>query len=63
MLDNNIIFNKIDKLVIEFCDTSVQCDSLETLHDCMESILDDGYGVSFMIYIIHIVKLKLYISY
>ncbi|KAI9355779.1 ankyrin repeat-containing domain protein [Pilaira anomala] len=45
MLDDNVIFNRIDKLVIQFCDTSVQCESLETLHDCMESVLDDGYGL------------------
>lgn len=46
MLNNNDITNKIDKLVLKFCDTSVQCDSLKSLHDCMESILDDGYNVS-----------------
>ncbi|KAI9267165.1 hypothetical protein EDC94DRAFT_558231 [Helicostylum pulchrum] len=45
MLNNNDITNKIDKLVLKFCDTSVQCDSLKSLHDCMESILDDGYNL------------------
>lgn len=39
------IISKIDKLVLEFCDTSVNCDSLRSLHDCMENILDDGYNV------------------
>lgn len=39
------IIDKIDKLVLKFCDTSVNCDSLNSLHDCMESILDDGYNV------------------
>lgn len=39
------IISKIDKLVLEFCDTSVNCDSLKSLHACMENILDDGYTV------------------
>lgn len=47
MLNINDLTNKIDKLALKFCDTSVQCDSLKSLHDCMESILDDGYNVSF----------------
>jgi hypothetical protein len=43
--DSNDITKKIDRLVLRFCDTSVICDSLKSLHDCMENILDDGYNV------------------
>lgn len=66
MLNNNDTTNKIDKLVLKFCDTSVQCDSLKSLHDCMESILDDGYNVSLffkkknILFIICVLKNKKY---
>jgi hypothetical protein len=42
---NNDITSNIDKLVLKFCDTSANCDSLKSLHDCMENILNEGYDV------------------
>lgn len=42
---DNDINGKIDKLVLKFCDTSVNCDSLKSLLDCMESVLNEGYNV------------------
>ena len=45
LFPNNDITSKIDKLVLKFCDTSVQCDSLNSLHNCMENVLNDGYDV------------------
>lgn len=41
----NILYN-IDDLVRKFCDNSVDCDSLNSLHTCMEDILNEGYNVS-----------------
>lgn len=45
---NENVTTKMDKLVLKFCDTSVHCDSLNSLHDCMENILDEGYNVRIM---------------
>lgn len=42
---DNDINGKIDKLVLKFCDTSVNCDSLKSLLDCMESVLNEGYNM------------------
>lgn len=44
--NNNNVVHKIDLLVLKFCDTSVYCDSLSSLHECMENILYEGYDVS-----------------
>ncbi|CAO3620764.1 unnamed protein product [Mucor hiemalis] len=38
------INGKVDKLVLKFCDTSVNCDSLKSLLECMENVLDEGYN-------------------
>ncbi|KAI9487577.1 MAG: hypothetical protein EXX96DRAFT_84605 [Benjaminiella poitrasii] len=47
LLSNNSnshdLIHEIDKLVLKFCDTSIHCDSLESLHDCMERIFNEGY--------------------
>lgn len=40
------VVHRIDLLVLKFCDTSVYSDSLQTLHECMEKILYEGYDVS-----------------
>lgn len=42
----NSVVHKIDLLVLKFCDTSVYCDTLSSLHECMENILYEGYDVS-----------------
>lgn len=44
--NSNDVIYKIDLLVLKFCDTSVYCDSLPSLHECMEEILYEGYDVS-----------------
>ncbi|KAI8637158.1 hypothetical protein BD408DRAFT_396143 [Parasitella parasitica] len=43
---SNEVIRKIDMLVLKFCDTSVRCDSLQSLHDCMDEILYEGYDVT-----------------
>ncbi|KAL7333573.1 hypothetical protein PS15p_202461 [Mucor circinelloides] len=43
--NNNNVVHKIDLLVLKFCDTSVYCDSLSSLHECMENILYEGYDL------------------
>jgi hypothetical protein len=42
---SNDIIKRIDALVLKFCDVSVDCDSLSSLHGYMETILDEGYHV------------------
>lgn len=37
---------KIDRLVLQFCETATHCDSLEALREGMKAIVQDGYGVS-----------------
>jgi hypothetical protein len=41
----NDMVEKIDALAVKFCDASVDCDSLSSLHVCMETIIDEGYHV------------------
>lgn len=40
------VVHRIDLLVLKFCDTSVYCETLLSLHECMENILYEGYDVS-----------------
>ncbi|GAN02318.1 hypothetical protein MAM1_0020d01761 [Mucor ambiguus] len=42
---NNNVVHRIDLLVLKFCDTSVYCDTLSSLHECMEDILYEGYDL------------------
>ncbi|EIE81299.1 hypothetical protein RO3G_06004 [Rhizopus delemar RA 99-880] len=36
---------KIDRLVLQFCETATHCDSLEALREGMKAIVQDGYGM------------------
>ncbi|CEP18524.1 hypothetical protein [Parasitella parasitica] len=42
---SNDVESTIDMLVKKFCDTSILCDSLASLHDCMDEILYEGYDL------------------
>ncbi|KAI8069830.1 uncharacterized protein B0P05DRAFT_589294 [Gilbertella persicaria] len=41
-MENNVA-EKFNGLILKFCDTSTYCDSLNSLHECMETILNEGY--------------------
>ncbi|KAI7899577.1 uncharacterized protein BX663DRAFT_183991 [Cokeromyces recurvatus] len=41
--NNDELLQKIDKLILKFCDTSIDCNSLESLHECTKKIFDEGY--------------------
>ncbi|KAL9542421.1 hypothetical protein MBANPS3_008628 [Mucor bainieri] len=43
--NNSNVVHRIDLLVLKFCDTSVYCDTLSSLHECMENILYEGYDL------------------
>lgn len=45
MNNGHEMIEKIDALILKFCDTSIDCESLSSLHACMESIIDEGYHV------------------
>jgi hypothetical protein len=37
---------KIDRLVLQFCETATHCDSLQAMRDGMKKTVREGYGVS-----------------
>lgn len=37
--------NDIDELIERFCDNSADCESLSSLHDSIQDILNKGYNV------------------
>ncbi|KAK4516021.1 uncharacterized protein ATC70_010982 [Mucor velutinosus] len=43
--NSDTVVHKIDLLILKFCDTSVCCDTLSSLRECMENILYEGYDL------------------